>query len=114
MAVLQKKLTVANGQTSPNVFAGTEYEFLGRAAQITLSCVDGTSGKTAEVTWTSGSILLIDGAQFKAGTDFPVIPDNVLDAEQILPGNRNVLTFHNPQSTGSDTSIWYRLDIDFL
>ena len=113
MALLQQMITLGTNGESENVFEGTEYEFLNRPARITLSAVQG-SDAGAKVTWTSGSILLIDAADFTADSQttpkFPVIPDNVLDSEPVLAGNRNILKFKGM----AGKKVAYRLDIDFL
>lgn len=112
MALLQQLIILDGSGDSGNVFEGTEYEFLGRPARITLSAVQG-SDANAKVTWTSGSVLLIDAADFAKSSgvdpDFPIIPDNVLDAETVLPGQRNILRFKGD----ANKKVAYRLDIDF-
>lgn len=115
MALLQQLVTLDESGESGNVFEGTEYEFLSRPARITLSAVQAKDAN-ARVTWTSGSVLLIDAADFKRSSaataefaDFPIIPDNVLDAETVLPAQRNILKFKGVKAM----KISYRLDIDF-
>ena len=109
MALIQKKISLTNiGDMSSNIFEGTEYEFLPQQAKVTVSAI----GKNGDATmrWTVGSVLLVDDANFKKGEDYPIIPDNILDSENVPGGQRMVLTF--TAKTASD-EIYVRVDIDF-
>ena len=112
MAVRQGKVTIAAGAESPNVLLGSEFEFLSRPARCTLSAV--SSNEATKATWIAGSVFLIEVAQFTfAGTPgFPVIPDNVLDVENIPQGQRQQLTFRNDHNASVD--VYWRFDVDYL
>lgn len=110
MGLIQEKISVAAGATSENIFEGTEYEFLSVPAKITVSAI-AESGGDGYLRWTVGSVVMIDKAYMKQGSDYPVIPDNILDSENVPAGQRQILQFTNDNSAAK--SFWVRLDIDF-
>ena len=111
MPVLQKKISVPANSESDNFFANTEYEFLAAPAKVTVSAI-AQSGDDGWLDWKMGSVNLIDQAYMKQGSDFPIIPDNILDAENIDAGQRNILIFHNDNAAAKD--FWVRVDVDYL
>ena len=112
MALRQGKISVASGATSANLVSGTEFEFLPGNAKVTLSLVGTAAGPT--VRWTAGSVVLIEEAEFTfitAGA-FPVIPDNILDAELVPAGQRQIVEVTN--GTNASVDIYWRMDVDYL
>ena len=110
MGLIQKKVNVATGVKSANIFAGTQYEYLERDAKVTVSAI--ASQDEVYMRWQAGPIILVDDATFTKDTKFPVIPDNILDSEPVLAGYQNVLTFENKNANAAD--VYYRIDIDYL
>lgn len=93
MAVIQKTVTVAAGETVENLLSGSAFEFLRRNAIVSMGVVCDTSGQF--VTIQSGSDIVLEESECAVKATYPTIPDEMYYNDVGVTGDRLVIRLRN-------------------
>ena len=94
MAVIQKEISVAAGATVENALAGSAFEFLRRAAVVSIGVTAAATGTFATIQ--SGSDIVLEESPTFVKASFPVIPDEMFYNDVGTVGDRLVVRLRNP------------------
>lgn len=94
MAVIQKLVVVAAGETVENALAGSAFEFLRRPSLVSAGVTSQSTGTF--VTVQSGSDIVLEESPALVLGTFPVIPDQMVYNDVGVVGDRLVIRLRNP------------------
>lgn len=102
MPAIQKKISLAAGDTNENALQGSAFEFLSRNSVVSMGVTCDTAG--AFVTIQSGSDIVLEESESYVRSGFPRIPDEMAYNDVGAQGDRLVVRLRNP--TGG-TVVFY-------
>jgi hypothetical protein len=112
MGLIKNSVSIAAGATNNNILAGSAFEFVKEASQVSIGMLASATGLLAGVS--SGSdILMEDGSLVdivRVANQGPIFPDDFILQDIAMPMDRLRIAVRNP--TGGAITLFYGVKVD--
>jgi hypothetical protein len=110
MNIGPKQVTLTAGASVDNQFSGEIHEFISRPSVCWYAINGDANGQEVEYSIISGTDVVVSKARCNAQNRIPIWPDDFLQKDEALPGDRLVLQLRNTGAGSHTVSYAVRIE----